>query len=151
MSSRVKVEVIGLNKAINNIESYVNRKRLALKSVVREQSADIASTAKQLAPIDLGDLKNKIKPYKVIGGKHKITGRIVSGARYSAFVEYGTRPHRPPAKALEGWAARHGVPVGAVLNKIAIKGTPAQPFMFPAAERQKQKFIRACRMVMSQP
>lgn len=150
MSRNVKVEVIGISQAISNIEAYMTRKRIALAGVVAQGASNIQSTAKQLAPSDLGNLKKDIT-HTVIERKDEIMGETLSGAGYSAFVEYGTRPHRPPAKALTGWAARHGVPLGAVLNKIAIKGTPAQPFMTPAAQQEKPKFIRAVRSVMSRP
>lgn len=150
MSRNVKVEVIGISQAISNIENYMRRKRLALTGVVAEGASNIQSTAKQLAPTDLGTLKNDIT-HTVVERKDTIMGETLAGSGYAAFVEYGTRPHRPPAKALAGWAARHGVPLGAVLNKIAIKGSPAQPFMFPAAQKEKGKFIRSVRGVMSQP
>jgi HK97 gp10 family phage protein len=150
VSRNVKVEVIGISQAISNLEAYMFRKKHALLGVVAEVSQDVQSTARQLAPADLGNLKNEIS-YTVIEKKNTITGNVLSGSGYSAFVEHGTRPHRPPARALAGWAARHGVPLGAVLNSIAIKGTPAQPFMTPAAMKAKPKLIRACRRVMSTP
>lgn len=147
----LKVEVIGVNAAIKNIESYMLRKKLALAGVISVMGSEIESTAKHLAPADLGDLKEKITQTPIKRTKHTISRKVVSGAGYSAFVEFGTRPHRPPAKALEGWAERHGIPVGAVLNKIARDGTPAQPFMTPAAMKVKPKFIQAVRSVMSRP
>lgn len=146
----LKIQVLGLNKAINNIENYIQRKHVGLLGAVASSSQSITSEAKKNAPVDLGDLKNNIN-YTIVDRKNMIEGNILSSSGYSAFVEYGTRPHRPPAKALEGWAARHGVPVGAVLNKIAREGTPAQPFMNPAAQSEKPKFLRAVRRVMSSP
>lgn len=43
--------------------------------------------------------------------------------KYAAYVEYGTKPHTPPASALQGWADRHGIPVWAVIRKIQREGT----------------------------
>lgn len=146
----LKIQVLGVEKALNNIEQYIQRKHTGLLGAVAEVSQSITNEARKNAPVDLGDLKSNIN-YTVADRKNMIEGNILSSSGYSAFVEFGTRPHRPPRKALEGWAARHGIPVGAVLNKIALKGTPAQPFMNPAAQSGKQKFIRAVRSVMSRP
>ena len=48
--------------------------------------------------------------------------------KYAWFVEAGTRPHRAPIDALQGWADRHGIPVGAVWYKIATEGTDPRWF-----------------------
>jgi HK97 gp10 family phage protein len=146
----LKIQVLGVNQAINNIEKYMQRKHLGLLGAVIESSKDISSTAKSLTPVDLGELRTDIN-YTVADRKNSIEGNILSSAPYSTYVEFGSRPHRPPAKALEGWADRHGIPVGAVIASIAKKGTKAQPFMTPAAMAQKPKFIRAVRRVMSSP
>lgn len=146
----LKIQVLGVERALNNIEQYIQRKHNGLLAAVAESSKSVTNEAKKNAPTDLGDLKNNIG-YTIADRKNSIEGNILSASGYSAFVEFGTRPHRPPAKALEGWAARHGIPVGAVLNKIAREGTPAQPFMTPAAMQEKPKFLRAVRSVMSSP
>lgn len=43
--------------------------------------------------------------------------------KYAAPVEYGSKPHSAPIDALQGWADRHGIPVGAVWYSIKTKGT----------------------------
>lgn len=43
--------------------------------------------------------------------------------KYAVYVEEGTKPHTPPVSALQGWADRHGIPVWAVVRKIAREGT----------------------------
>lgn len=146
----VKVQVLGLNQALNNLEQYLSRKKKGLLGVVAESSRAIQITAQQLAPIDLGELKDGIIS-TVIERKNSISGDVESTAAYSGFVEWGTRPHRPPYKALEGWSERHGIPTGAVVNKIAREGTPAQSFLTPAAMKEKNNFVRGVKIVMSKP
>jgi len=46
--------------------------------------------------------------------------------KYAVYVEHGTKPHTPPASALQGWADRHGIPVWAVIRKIQREGTEAR-------------------------
>lgn len=146
----LKIQVLGVKRAINKIEQYIQRKHNGLLGAVIESSKSVTDEARKNAPTDLGDLRSNIN-YTISDRKNVIEGNILSSSGYSAYVEYGTRPHRPPRKALEGWASRHGIPVGAVLNKIARDGTSAKPFMNPAAQSEKPKFIRAVKKVMSSP
>ena len=101
----------------------------------------------------MGSLRAGIN-YTLTKRNTKIEANILSSEDYSAYVEYGTSPHFPPPRALEGWAQRHGFGEGGgflVAKSIARRGTPAQPFMYPAYAEQKPKFIRNVRRVMSQP
>jgi HK97 gp10 family phage protein len=68
--------------------------------------------------------------------------------KYAIFVERGTKPHRPPISALQGWADRHGIPVGAVVGKIARDGTDPRWFardamevIRPEAEKEMKQFL----------
>lgn len=148
----VTVQVIGLTAAINNIDDYIARKKRGLLRTVAQGSTQIQNEARRNAPVDLGTLRNDIN-HTIIEKRDRIDGLILSAASYSAFVEYGTRPHFPPPRALKGWAARHGM-AGAeyqIARKIAIRGTKAQPFMLPAYMTVKRKFIRSVKQVMSSP
>lgn len=66
---------------------------------------------------------------------------IWSSAPHTLPVEFGSRPHWPPIAPLKHWAR---IVLGdesaayAVQHAIAQRGTPAQPFMRPAAERIRQ-------------
>ena len=79
-------------------------------------------------------IRTVIKPFFAI---------VEARARYSAAVEFGTRPHWPPRGALQPWARRHGFPSGAVgdflvRRKIAREGTDPQPFMEPAVQDSRR-------------
>jgi HK97 gp10 family phage protein len=138
--AKASVKVIGLDKAVKDIERYIAKKNRELIGVVATSSKAIQSDARQLAPIDLGELKKSIT-HVVTQRSGRIDGEILSAAPYSAYVEFGTSPHFPPISALQGWADRHGIPAYAVAKSIARKGTPAQPFMDPAYRKEKPKFI----------
>lgn len=135
-----KIRVSGINEAKNKLRQYAIEKKDALIGVVEETSKDVQNEARKLAPIDLGELKNRIN-YTIKVTSKEIVGTVLSAAHYSAYVEFGTRPHMPPYNALRGWSERHGIPTGAVVRKIAREGTPAQPFMNPAAESARGSFM----------
>ena len=137
-----------MDQAIKALEDYWTGKKKGLLGVVAGTSEDVKLTAQQLAPKDLGDLREQIRS-TIIEKKDMITGDVLSAAPYSAYVEFGTKPHRPPYSALEGWSERHGIPTGAVVTKIAKYGTPAQPFMTPASEKGRSEFRSGVIAVMS--
>lgn len=146
----VTVKVTGINEAIKALEHYLDKKKRSLLGVVAETSTSVQKTAQSLSPVDLGELRAEITS-TIIEKPNKITGDVVSEAPYSAYVEFGSKPHWTSIKNLEGWAKRHGIPAGAVQYSIATKGTRAQPFMAPAAMKQKSKFVKKVIAVMSSP
>ncbi len=85
---------------------------------------------------DLGQLRQSLT--KTVKPDNAVIGTNVEQAPH---VEFGTRPHVAPISALQGWADRHGIPVGAVWTSIKRKGTKAQPFLLPALIKNVRKII----------
>jgi len=100
--------------------------KMIFKSL-HEGSDLVVSQAKALAPSDMAELRGSIN--KNVTAKNAVSGTNID---YAPYVEFGTRPHAAPISALQGWADRHGIPVGAVWMSIKKKGTKAQPFLWPA-------------------
>lgn len=146
---RVKVKVIGLDKAIQDIEEYKKRKHHELIGVVAETSREIQNTAKSLAPADLGNLRNNITHVVISQQDKEVRGEILSGEEYSSAVEFGTKPHRAPYSAIKPWAIRKGLPPVPIWLSIIKNGTNAHPFMNPSAQKSKSRFIRLTEKVMS--
>lgn len=99
----------------------------------------VESTAKQLCPVDIGDLRSsihvKIKSWNEV--------RVIASKNYAAAVEHGSVPHGAPFEPIAGWAKRHGIANwGGVWWKIYHFGTPPQPFMAPAIEAHKDDVLR---------
>lgn len=90
-------------------------KREAVSQIVRSTAFAIEADAKSRAPVDTGFLRNSIKATIEQG---EIVAKVVVGADYGRFVEYGTR--------------RAG----------------AQPFLRPAVEVNKPLYFAALRKVL---
>ena len=88
----------------------------------------VARTAKQLAPVDLGDLRADIQPdvRKVRSGLEGVVGNI---KKHAPFMEEGTEPHWPPLAALEVWARRHGTTAWVVCRAIGTRGNKAIKYL----------------------
>jgi HK97 gp10 family phage protein len=121
--------------------------------LIREKDLDkkINEFAFELQKIYVEEMKNEARNLlllnntnttntlsKGIETKHsEKESKVISTAPYSVFVEYGTFPHWAPIAPLKEWCR---IKLGdeslayAVQKKIAVKGTPAQPFMEPAME-----------------
>jgi HK97 gp10 family phage protein len=121
-----------------------------LKGAIAESTINIHGEARRNVTTDVGFLKSSINFEVTSGG---LTGEVRVNSNYGPYVEFGTRPHFPPVEPLEEWARRHGMPPGTgflIARKIARFGTPAQPFLFPAAEAERNPFVRAVRDALIQ-
>lgn len=94
---------------------------------VSGQSTDTAQLVKSLA--------TNVKPTKATIG---------TNVEHAPHIEFGTRPHRAPFKAISEWVDRKGIDPKAkwpIWKKIATKGTPPRPFLMPAFLGNIKKII----------
>ncbi len=106
----------------------------AERRFLRRLGLETQKAAKIFAPVDRGELQGKIS---IKEGGDPVKGPqiiVESEALYSGAVEEGSRPHIPPWAPIIRWAARHGIPAGAIHWTIRRKGTRPHPFMEPAKD-----------------
>lgn len=124
-----------------------------LRNFFSEYGQLVVTTAKKEAPRFSGDLRGSLTFKMVMGFGGLPEGiDIFSRADHALFVHgffdkgfrmskpwSRTKPHWPPKKALEPWAAAKGIPVFLVQKSIAEKGTPIIPFFKIAINKNEQK------------
>ena len=98
---------------------------------VRRVAFNVQAEAVKAAPSDTGRLRQSITPQFDKGG---LRAKVGTNLKYAQPVEFGSRPHWPPLKALQPWARRHGFPGGKtgaflVARAIARKGTKPRSFL----------------------
>lgn len=111
--------------------------RGAMVRSLNESALLVRARAVPKAPVSTGQLRNSIQ---IEVNPTAMSADVKVIAKHGPFVEYGTRAHFPPPDALLGWVMRtfgvdqkEGKGIAfTVARKIAKKGTPAQPFLFPA-------------------
>ncbi len=116
-TARVRVRMEG---------GFFARLHEAIRPTMENVAKDIEADIRRNAPVDSGDLVRSIK---------RRGTTITIGTDYWHFVEYGTRGHiiRPRTKKALWWPdAQHPV------KKVYHPGTKAQPFIRPAATRQRR-------------
>jgi len=92
-----------------------------------------------LEAVDQAQLLNSLD--KQVTKDNAVVGTNVEHAPY---IEFGTRPHRAPFKAISDWVDRKGIDPKAawpIWKKIAKEGTKAKPFLLPALTGNIRKII----------
>lgn len=139
---RTTIEVHGSQEVIRNITLFEAATKARLKVAIATSAMLIQNEARKRAPVDTGRLRADIKTQYSNGG---LTAHIGTKVHYAPYVEFGTRPHWPPAGALDRWGQLHGIPGFLVARAISRRGTKPQPFLFPAWESNKVKVRRLIR------
>ena len=98
-----------------------------LDKVVQANGSEMAQTARRLAPIDLGKLRQSIRKSKVQDMEAKVT----AGVRYAAYQEFGTGGLVEVPPELHDIAIRFK---GRGIRRIDMR---PQPFMWPALKLQE--------------
>lgn len=135
---KIDVDLSAIYKAIGQIGEYEVEKLKRVKDVVNETALNVQNGAKKRSPVDTGNLRSRIVIEPVT--PNEMVLRVGTYVKYAAAVEFGTRPHviRPKTKKALFWkGAAHPV------KSVNHPGTRAQPFLFPAWEEERPKFIKA--------
>ena len=74
--------------------------------------------------VDTGQYRASIVP-DIADRDGQIVGIVGTNLAHAPYVEYGTKPHWPPAEPLQRWADRHNIAVFLVQRAIARHGTRA--------------------------
>ena len=127
-----------LQAKFGNLEG--NYFKAQMKRTMRVATIKIKDTARDLVPVDSGDLKRSIRE-DVRYGVRELTGVIEAREQYAPSVEYGTKPHFPPVGALKKWARKRGINPYALAVAISKRGTKPQPFMIPAFQKLRKKVV----------
>jgi len=129
-----------------NLNNSKNQTVEGMKKVLWKAMTKMEEIAKLKAPVDTGNLKNRIHLTPLQFGAKEYT--LSDGVEYGVYVEYGTKPHYVPITPLIGWAGRvlgDKSAAFAVRAKISKFGTPAQPFFRPALHEVQYKWLKIYR------
>ncbi len=121
----------------DRVDSWVREIEAWVRRWIAETAALIEEYAKDLAPVNLGELRDSIHANVTIMA-NAMLAEVGTECGYGRYIEKGTDPHWPPPGPMEAWAARVlGDPrLGYLVGRaIAERGTDPQPFLYPAYER----------------
>lgn len=96
------IQIAGMDQLLGRLQNLPSNVTAAIATEIQDGAQAIAAEAKQRAPGDQGFLRNLIAAIK----DDPTTWRVVSGAEYSAFVEFGTLTKVSVPAGLEEYAAQ---------------------------------------------
>lgn len=144
MSLQLTIDSAGLARAMANGPRTLERH---LKPAIFRATLDITNAARRGAAKASSTLTNAI--LGTMTGP--LEGQVKAGTDYARAVEEGTGPGRmPPVRSLQDWIRVKGIKPNdptmdpedlafVMARSIAIKGTPAQPYMAPALDSQRAR------------
>lgn len=129
MSNGFGIELQGLQSIRAKLKSLRADAEDILSEEMEVAQDNIELAAKNNVPTDLGNLKNTIRP--IDGGK--LLKGVEVTAKYAPYVEFGTGIKVSVPEGLEAYA---------MTFFVNGKGRmPAKPYLFPALETERVKFI----------
>ncbi len=141
----------GANGALLKFEKYAKSAPGKIMRNVDISGLRIESEAKKSCTVGVSGLLRASIHYK--RNEAKLEGEVDVNQSYGPFVEFGSRPHMPPIDAIKLWCLRVLGDESAawpIAMKIKEEGTPAQPFLFPAAEHERPKYIARLKVLLGQ-
>lgn len=112
-------ELTALLTALGNVDET----KMALENGLRIAASRIKATAKDLCPVDTGQLQNSIEVEDLPDDGSVVGVKIAPHTEYAAYVEYGTGQRGDPSVShREDW-----------------KGQVPQPYLYPALKAHEKE------------
>ncbi|MCU7192567.1 hypothetical protein GMB34_13665 [Turicibacter sanguinis] len=130
-----------LLKKLKRMDMDVND---TLMPIMARQAKFVQGTAKDLCPVDLGQLRNSIRT-TTRKSKYKVTALVHTNTEYAAYVEFGTGKvgeTTPVANKYPGPLSYKQTKWRARIPDVGwryVAGQSAQPFLYPALKNNESK------------
>lgn len=137
----------GFDKTIKTFRQYPQIAEQENRKAMNRVTKLVEQVAGHNAPSDIGFLRSKIHGEVRSSGPGSVVGVVGSYARHGMPVEKGASAHWPNIQNLALWVLRK-LRVGRgqlqqvtflVARAISRRGTPAQPYLAPAAEDHQEE------------
>ena len=112
-------ELTALLTALGNVDET----KMALKNGLIDVAKSIQATAKDLCPVDTGQLQNSIEVEDLPDDGSVVGVKIAPHTEYAVYVEYGTGQRGDPS----------------VPHREDWKGQSPQPYMYPALKAHEKE------------
>ena len=143
----VRVEVVGLEKALRDVQQYTEEVQARIVQEINTTKQLVRNDAIQNAPVNkqsgrgMGARGGSLRRMIVAEPTRNLEAYVVSKAKYSEFVEFGTGIYGQNPKGghrTTPWVYYNEATDSFVLTR----GNKAQPFMVPAAEANREDHRR---------
>jgi HK97 gp10 family phage protein len=133
------VRLDGLKDIQDALKNIDGKLRQNVGDEINASALNIQSSAKRLAPVDLGFLRNQIALVPI----GDLTIAVEARAKYSPYIEFGTGGQ---VKVPAGYEDLATMFKGRGLRTINIR---PQPFLIPSYETEKPKLIQRLKKLLN--
>jgi HK97 gp10 family phage protein len=133
------INLTGIKEVENALKTMDKHLRQNVGDEINASALAIQSSAKRLAPVDLGFLRNNIALVPI----SDLTFAVEAKAKYSPYIEFGTGGQVSIPAGYEDLAMMFK---GRGLRTINIR---PQPFLIPSYETEKPKLIQRLKKLLN--
>jgi HK97 gp10 family phage protein len=132
----MKIRLKHKKSVIADIKAATRKEKQNVKDALRKTAQRIERDAKENVAVDTGRLRSSITHQKV----NDYLWKAGTNVRYAPYIEFGTSPHMITPRSKQALAFVSGGQK-IVVKKVKHPGTKAQPFLLPAAEKNRARLI----------
>lgn len=141
----IRFKIEGMKEAVRNIKDWEVDKIRQSRLQIERSAINIEREAKNACPVapNGGVLRSSISKKVTVSDKGRVLeAEVGTGVEYAPFVEFGTGSGVFVPKGQEEYALQFKGKTGRKRNM------PARPFLFPAWEQERPKFLRAMEAIL---
>jgi HK97 gp10 family phage protein len=140
----IRFKIEGMKEAIRNIQDWELEKIRQSRLQIERSAINIEREAKNLCPVDDQILRPSIaKTVTATDSGRVLEAEVGTSVEYAPFVEFGTGSGVSVPAGQEEFAMQFKGKTGRKRNY------PARPFLFPAWERERPKFVNAMEAILA--
>jgi HK97 gp10 family phage protein len=134
----IRFKIEGMKEAIRNLKDWEVEKIRQSRLQIERSAINIEREAKNLCPVDDQILRPSIaKTVTASDSGRVLEAEVGTSVEYAPFVEFGTGSGVSVPAGQEEFAMQFKGKTGRKRNY------PARPFLFPAWEKERPKFVNA--------
>lgn len=135
------IRIVGIERLNDKLEQMHNI--VAVKDAMNKSVLMVHGQAKELCPVDTGNLRSSIHPKVIIQGPNVI-GKVYTNVNYAPYVEFGTGSvgsgtYPDPTLNLTYRSTQWTYTPDGGETFYKTKGQVAKPFMYPAIKNNKTR------------
>jgi HK97 gp10 family phage protein len=140
----IRVKIEGMKEAIRNIQDWEVEKIRQSRLQVERSAINVERDAKNGCPVDTNVLRSSIAKTVTVSDRGRVLeAEVGTSVEYAPFVEFGTGSGVSIPAGQEEFAMQFKGKTG---RKRSMR---ARPFLFPAWEQERPKFLRAMEAILA--
>jgi HK97 gp10 family phage protein len=140
----IRFKLTGVKEAIRDLKDWEVEKIRESRLQIERSAINIEREAKNLCPVDDQILRPSIaKKVTATDSGRVLEAEVGTVVEYAPFVEFGTGSGVSVPAEQQEFAMQFKGKTGRVRNY------PARPFLFPAWERERPKFVKSMEAILA--